>query len=93
MVVYTYSYILYLERRTWKPRNFSTAATARRSGCRANSGSLKIAFYIKRLGSVIILLPYGDPWRSLLEGLDLFSADFMEARSQGETETREQAFE
>jgi len=49
--------------------------------------------YIKRLGSVIILLPYGDPWRSLLEGLDLFSADFMAARSQGETETRERAFE
>ena len=43
--------------------------------------------YIKRLGSVVVLLPYGDPWRSLLEGLDLFSADFMEARSQGETES------
>ena len=49
--------------------------------------------YIKRLGGGVILLPFGDPWRSLLEGLDLFSADFMETRSQGETETREQAFE
>ena len=49
--------------------------------------------FIKRLGSVVILLPFGDPWHSLLEGLDLFSADFMETRSQGETETRERAFE
>jgi antitoxin VapB len=49
--------------------------------------------YIKRLGEGVILLPFSDPWRSLLEGLDLFSADFMETRSQGETETREQAFE
>jgi len=49
--------------------------------------------YIKRLGEGVILLPFSDPWRSLLEGLDLFSADFMETRSQGETETREQTFE
>ena len=92
MVIYTCPYIPYFERRTWKPRNFSTAATARRSGCHANSGSLKIAVYIKRLGSVVILLPFGDPWRSLLDGLDLFSADFMEDRSQGEVEVREPAF-
>ena len=48
---------------------------------------------IKRLGSVIILLPFGDPWRSLLEGLDLFSADFMEARSPGRDRDAERAFE
>ena len=48
--------------------------------------------YIKRLGSAVILLPYGDPWRSLLDGLERFSADFMEARPQGEVETREPAF-
>jgi len=48
--------------------------------------------YIKRLGSVVILLPYGDPWRSLLDGLDLFSEDFMEARPQGEVEVREPVF-
>ncbi len=49
--------------------------------------------YIKRMGNAIVLLPLGDPWRSLLDGLDLFSEDFMEARTQGEAETREQVFE
>jgi antitoxin VapB len=48
--------------------------------------------YIKRLGNAIILLPSGDPWRSMRDGLDLFSADFMETRSQKEVETREPAF-
>jgi antitoxin VapB len=48
--------------------------------------------YIKHLGSAVVLLPFGDPWRSLLEGLELFSADFMEARPQGEVEVREPAF-
>ena len=48
--------------------------------------------YIKRLGSVVVLLPYGDPWRSLLDGLELFSADFMEARPQGQVDAREPAF-
>jgi antitoxin VapB len=48
--------------------------------------------YIKRLGSVVILQPYGDPWRSLLEGLDLFSADFMEVQAQGQVEAREPVF-
>jgi antitoxin VapB len=48
--------------------------------------------YIKRLGSVVILLPFGDPWRSLLDGLDLFSADFMEVRPQGQVEAREPVF-
>jgi antitoxin VapB len=49
--------------------------------------------YIKRMGNAIVLLPFGDPWRSLLDGIDLFSEDFMAARMQGEAETREQAFE
>jgi antitoxin VapB len=49
--------------------------------------------YVRRLGDAILLLPYGDPWRSLLNGLDLFSDDFMVTRELGEVEEREHPFE
>ena len=49
--------------------------------------------YIKRMGNAVVLLPVGDPWRTLLDGLDLFSEDFMAERAQGVAEAREQAFE
>jgi antitoxin VapB len=49
--------------------------------------------YIKRLGNAVVLLPYGDPWRALLDGIDLFSDDFMQTRRQGEAEERERLFE
>ena len=49
--------------------------------------------YIKRLGNAVVLLPYGDPWRALLDGIKLFSDDFMQIRTQGETEERERPFE
>jgi hypothetical protein len=38
-------------------------------------------------------LPYSDPWRSLLDGINLFSDDFMQTRVQGEVEEREKPFE
>jgi len=49
--------------------------------------------YIKRLGNAVVLLPYGDPWGALLNGLNLFSEDFMQARTQGVAEERERPFE
>ncbi len=49
--------------------------------------------YIKRLGNAVVLLPCGDPWRALLDGIHLFSDDFMLARTQGEVEDREGPFE
>ena len=48
--------------------------------------------YIKRFGNAVVLLPYGDPWRSLLDGINLFSVDFMETREQGESDERERLF-
>jgi antitoxin VapB len=49
--------------------------------------------YVRRLGNAIVLLPYGDPWRPLLDGVTRFSDDFMQAREQGQVEEREQPFE
>ena len=43
---------------------------------------------IKKIGDVVILLPYDNPWQSLTESLKLFSGDFMETRQQPDTQTR-----
>ncbi|MGA2489884.1 MAG: type II toxin-antitoxin system VapB family antitoxin [Anaerolineales bacterium] len=47
---------------------------------------------IKKMGEVVILLPYDNPWQPLAESLKLFSNDFMEKRDQPETQTRENPF-
>ncbi|MDR3361644.1 MAG: type II toxin-antitoxin system VapB family antitoxin [Desulfovibrio sp.] len=36
---------------------------------------------IKRVGKAVVLLPYSEPWDTLLDSLSLFSSDFMDERS------------
>jgi len=48
--------------------------------------------YIKRVGNAVVLLPYQTPWNTLLDSLSLFSADFMNERSQPPVQNREAAF-
>ena len=48
--------------------------------------------YIKKLGNAVILLPMDNPWQTWLESLDLFTADFMEARNQPAQQERERPF-
>lgn len=48
--------------------------------------------YIKRVGKAVVLLPYQNPWSSLLESLEQFSDDFMQTRSQPPVEQREDMF-
>ncbi len=45
--------------------------------------------YIKRLGSMVVLLPQNDPWASLVESLDMFTDDFMNERNQPAEQKRE----
>ena len=47
--------------------------------------------YAKKMGSVVMLYPKNDVWKTFLEGLDDISDDFMaDGRpSQGEHSTRE----
>jgi antitoxin VapB len=49
--------------------------------------------YIKRIGNVVVLIPEEDSWRALVDSLPLFSADFMEERSQPASQQREGVFE
>ena len=48
--------------------------------------------YIKKIGNAVILLPLDNPWQTWLESLDLFTADFMEARNQPAQQERESPF-
>jgi antitoxin VapB len=48
--------------------------------------------YIKKIGSVIVLISKENLWQTLFDSLSLFSEDFMESREQPVLETRE-AFE
>ncbi len=45
--------------------------------------------YIKKVGEMVILIPYHAPWNSLIESLKLFSSDFMEKRDQPAVQVRE----
>jgi antitoxin VapB len=48
--------------------------------------------YIKRIGEAVVLLPYQTPWETLLNSLYLFSADYMQDRTQPPLQKREDAF-
>jgi antitoxin VapB len=45
---------------------------------------------IKRVGKAVVLLPYNEPWDTLLESLSLFSSDFMDERSRLPVDIREE---
>lgn len=48
--------------------------------------------YLKKMGNAVVLLPYGAPWQSLVDSLNLFSNDFMEARTQPPSQQRGNIF-
>lgn len=49
--------------------------------------------YIKKVGDVVMLLPYHAPLKTLVDSLDMFTSDFMETREQPELQEREDTFE
>ena len=44
---------------------------------------------IKRVGKAVVLLPYNEPWDTLLESLSMFSSDFMDERVQPPADVRD----
>ncbi len=49
--------------------------------------------YIKRLGKAVVLLPYHEPWQTLVDSLGQFSDDFMAQREQPGQQDRGEIFE
>jgi antitoxin VapB len=45
--------------------------------------------YVKKYGSMVLLVPKDDPWAPLFDSLDQFSDDFMEQRGQPAPQDRE----
>jgi antitoxin VapB len=45
--------------------------------------------YIKKIGNVIYLIPFHNPWQNLKDSLQEFTPDFMENRNQPPIQTRE----
>ena len=38
--------------------------------------------YIKKIGNAIYIIPFHNPWQSMIESVDKFTVDFMEERGQ-----------
>jgi antitoxin VapB len=45
--------------------------------------------YVKKLDGIVILIPKGSPWQSMLAGLGDFSPDFMTHRAQPTDQARD----
>ena len=45
--------------------------------------------YLKKVGNTIYVIPYHNPWESLLESVDSFTEDFMSDRDQPVQQQRE----
>jgi len=47
------------------------------------------AVFIKKIGSMVVLLPKDDPWAPLISSLNQFTDDYMENRNQPKQDSRE----
>ena len=45
--------------------------------------------YLKKVGNVLYIIPFHDPWRSLIDSVNEFSDDFMTEREQSDQQKRE----
>ena len=45
--------------------------------------------YLKKLGNLIYVIPFHNPWQSIIDSLDGFSEDFMDNRTQPVQQKRE----
>jgi len=45
--------------------------------------------YLKKIGNVIYIIPFHNPWQNFYDSLSNFSADFMNQRSQPFQQDRE----
>lgn len=45
--------------------------------------------YLKKLGNIIYIIPFHNPWQNLIESLDIFTEDFMDDRNQPDVQQRE----
>jgi len=45
--------------------------------------------YVKKVGNALYIIPYHNPWQSLIDSVNEFSEDFMQERDQPNEQKRE----
>jgi antitoxin VapB len=45
--------------------------------------------YLKKVGNSLVIIPYHNPWKNVLDSLDLFTSDYMDERQQPGNQFRE----
>ena len=45
--------------------------------------------YLKKVGNTLYIIPFHNPWQSMVDSLDKFSEDFMDDRQQPGQQSRE----
>jgi len=45
--------------------------------------------YLKKVGNVIYIIPFHNPWQNLIESTEAFTIDFMDNREQPDSQIRE----
>ncbi|MEM6523686.1 MAG: AbrB/MazE/SpoVT family DNA-binding domain-containing protein [Bacteroidota bacterium] len=45
--------------------------------------------YLKKVGNILYVIPYHNPWQNLVDSLEQFSDDFMQDRNQPTVQKRE----
>lgn len=45
--------------------------------------------YLKKVGDTLYIIPFHNPWQSMVDSLDKFSEDFMDDRQQPGQQSRE----
>lgn len=90
MVIYTVVYIIVKRRGILQTAklfsNGRSQAVRLPKECRFEGDEV----YIRKLGDIVILVSKDEPWAPLIDGLDLFSDDFLAERSEPvEEQTRE----
>ena len=45
--------------------------------------------YIKKIGNTLYIIPYHNPWKSMMDSLNKFTPDFMDNRQQPDNQNRD----
>lgn len=65
-------------------RNGGSQAVRLPKGCRFEGDEV----YVKQVGQAVVLIPVRGAWQTLLDGLDMFTEDFLADRAQAAIQAR-----
>ena len=45
--------------------------------------------YLKKVGNILYIIPFHNPWQNMVDSVNIFSDDFMDAHQQPKHQSRE----